>query len=271
MRMLLSTTPRSLGDRFFKTILRFMLSIYWAEKIVTTILLLGAYAVSITLAEAGQAWLASCMGDDSAARQGWGSLNPLNHMDIMGTLLILFIGFGWVRSLPLNPNHMKQSFQGLRIMLVYMAQSIIYSAVALVALSILVLLFGGPSLTFAISRSLADTTPLTSFATMYPHKSSLEIVGALFLIALVIYNVFIASISIIAHGFRYVMMRLRSRSVVSGDLSEGSLFPVIAHDDDLSWISVFVLLIFLSPILRYFLVVAIAKSVVMISHLLGRV
>ena len=37
------------------------------------------------------------LGDDTAARMGRLSLNPLRHLDPIGSLMILFVGFGWAK------------------------------------------------------------------------------------------------------------------------------------------------------------------------------
>ncbi|HEX7879264.1 MAG TPA: site-2 protease family protein [Candidatus Eisenbacteria bacterium] len=56
-----------------------------------------------TIHEFAHAWTAWKLGDDTAERQGRLTLNPLAHLDPMGTLLILFAGFGWARPVPVNP------------------------------------------------------------------------------------------------------------------------------------------------------------------------
>ena len=42
------------------------------------------------------------LGDDTSYRMGRANLNPLNHLDPIGTLMILFIGFGWAKPVPVN-------------------------------------------------------------------------------------------------------------------------------------------------------------------------
>ena len=53
--------------------------------------------------EWAHAWSAYKLGDDTAARQGRLTLNPIAHMDPIGTLGILFCGFGWGKPVPVNP------------------------------------------------------------------------------------------------------------------------------------------------------------------------
>lgn len=60
-----------------------------------------------TIHEFAHAWTAWKLGDDTAAEQGRLTLNPLAHLDPMGTLLIIFAGFGWARPVPVNPSRFQ--------------------------------------------------------------------------------------------------------------------------------------------------------------------
>ncbi|MBR3971277.1 MAG: site-2 protease family protein [Ruminococcus sp.] len=55
-------------------------------------------------AHAGVAYL---LGDKDIKRRGRLSLNPLVHVDIMGSLCMLLFGFGWAKPVPVNPNRFK--------------------------------------------------------------------------------------------------------------------------------------------------------------------
>ena len=50
---------------------------------------------------------AKMVGDPTAERMGRLSLNPLDHLDIVGTLMLLFVGFGWAKPVPINPRYFK--------------------------------------------------------------------------------------------------------------------------------------------------------------------
>lgn len=53
--------------------------------------------------EWAHAWSAYKLGDDTAARNGRLTLNPIAHMDPIGTLGIFLCGFGWGKPVPVNP------------------------------------------------------------------------------------------------------------------------------------------------------------------------
>jgi Zn-dependent protease len=58
--------------------------------------------IAFTLHELAHAYVAYKFGDPTAARQGRLTLNPLKHLDPIGTILIFIAGFGWARPVPLN-------------------------------------------------------------------------------------------------------------------------------------------------------------------------
>ncbi len=61
--------------------------------------------LSLTVHEWAHAWSAWKLGDDTAAREGRLSLNPLVHIDPLGTILLPLLGvpFGWAKPVPVNP------------------------------------------------------------------------------------------------------------------------------------------------------------------------
>ena len=70
------------------------------------ILLLGPLLMSLTVHELAHARTALAFGDPTAKRAGRCTLNPLAHLDPVGTLAIIFVGFGWARPVPVNPHNL---------------------------------------------------------------------------------------------------------------------------------------------------------------------
>jgi Zn-dependent protease len=58
---------------------------------------------SLTIHEFMHAWTAWKCGDDTALRQGRVTLNPLRHLDPIGTICLFFAPIGWARPVPVNP------------------------------------------------------------------------------------------------------------------------------------------------------------------------
>ena len=62
---------------------------------------------ALTFHEFGHAYTAHLCGDDTAKASGRMSLNPLVHLDLFGSLMVLVVGFGYARPVPVNPNNYR--------------------------------------------------------------------------------------------------------------------------------------------------------------------
>lgn len=58
---------------------------------------------------------AKLVGDPTAERYGRLSLNPFAHFDLVGTLMLLFVGFGWAKPVPINTRYFKHPTRDLII------------------------------------------------------------------------------------------------------------------------------------------------------------
>jgi len=75
------------------------------------VMVLFALVFSLTFHEYGHAVTAYGFGDDTAKRAGRMTLNPLAHIDPMGLLMVIIIGFGFARPVPIDPRKFN-SFWG---------------------------------------------------------------------------------------------------------------------------------------------------------------
>lgn len=71
-----------------------------------------ALLVAITVHEAAHAWMAYKLGDHTAKYAGRVTLNPLAHLDPIGTIMIFIANFGWGKPVPYNPYHLKDPKKG---------------------------------------------------------------------------------------------------------------------------------------------------------------
>lgn len=71
------------------------------------IYLLIALAVCISVHEASHAFVAYKLGDPTAKIEGRMTLNPLKHLDFLGTLMIFIANFGWGKPVPFNEHNLK--------------------------------------------------------------------------------------------------------------------------------------------------------------------
>ncbi len=66
------------------------------------VLLIPTLVFSLSFHEFAHAWMAAKCGDNTAARMGRLTLNPMAHLDVIGSLMILFAGFGWAKPVPVD-------------------------------------------------------------------------------------------------------------------------------------------------------------------------
>jgi len=66
-----------------------------------------ALIISVTVHEFCHAWAATYLGDPTPKHLGRLTLNPLAHLDPLGTLMLFFAGFGWGKPVPFNMAYLK--------------------------------------------------------------------------------------------------------------------------------------------------------------------
>jgi Zn-dependent protease len=77
------------------------------------ILLAVPLLYSIILHELAHGWVANKMGDPTAKWLGRLSLNPIKHLDPIGTFMLLVFGFGWAKPVPVNFENLHDKRKGL--------------------------------------------------------------------------------------------------------------------------------------------------------------
>ncbi len=69
------------------------------------VLLAPVFLLAITVHEFSHGYIAYRLGDPTAKMAGRLTFNPLAHLDLFGTLAIIFIGFGWAKPVPVDPRN----------------------------------------------------------------------------------------------------------------------------------------------------------------------
>ncbi len=72
------------------------------------LLMMPIFVVSLVLHELSHAYMANFLGDPTPRLTGRLSLNPLKHLDVWGTLLFIFCGFGWAKPVQVDANYFKK-------------------------------------------------------------------------------------------------------------------------------------------------------------------
>ncbi len=65
------------------------------------------FLTSMPIHEFAHAWAAFQLGDDTAARLGRLTVNPLAHLDPIGTIMLVLAGFGWGKPVPVAPYRLR--------------------------------------------------------------------------------------------------------------------------------------------------------------------
>ena len=84
-----------------------MIDLIFQGQIALFFLIIIALVLSLSFHEFGHAAMARLFGDDTAQRMGRLTLNPLAHLDPMGLMMVVFIGFGWAKPVPTNPRNFR--------------------------------------------------------------------------------------------------------------------------------------------------------------------
>lgn len=117
-----------------------------------------AILIAISVHEWAHAYAAHKLGDPTAEREGRLTLNPIAHIDPLGALMFVLVGFGWAKPVPVNPMYFKHPNRDMAIVAVAGPFSnLILAIIAVTAL----MLVGDSSITSsgALLSNTSDQTP----------------------------------------------------------------------------------------------------------------
>lgn len=69
--------------------------------------------LALTFHELAHGYVADALGDPTPRASGRLSLNPIAHLDLVGTLMLLLFRFGWAKPVPINPMYFRDRDRGL--------------------------------------------------------------------------------------------------------------------------------------------------------------
>lgn len=84
-------------------------------KLVYFMIMIISLLPALTLHEWAHGYAAYKLGDDTAKADGRLSLNPLDHLDPMGAIMMLLVGFGWAKPVPINTRKFKKPKRDIAI------------------------------------------------------------------------------------------------------------------------------------------------------------
>jgi hypothetical protein len=204
------------------------------------------------------------MGDDTAAESGFLTLNPMQHIDIIGMVCLVLFKIGWGARIPIDPSriHARSKLgRWAKLYTAYWSDAVAHIALATIAMTGLILIFGPIVLQLSADMMLNGELSHMRFAQVYPGVSSMIISIALILIACIYLNVFLAVFSFVFYGLELLMKFLTENS------------PEYAHYSGAFTFLIYFLLVLLlvTPQLRVLLVLTIYGMGLCIASLFGAI
>lgn len=85
------------------------------EIVISLLITLPIILFALSIHEAAHGWVAWKCGDNTAYNLGRLTLNPLKHLDPIGTLCMLLIGYGWANPVPVNTRNFRNHKRGMAL------------------------------------------------------------------------------------------------------------------------------------------------------------
>lgn len=136
------------------------------EQLQRLFLILPVVLLSVAIHEFAHCWITDRLGDDTPRQQGRVTLNPLVHLDPMGTIMMVLsslagFGIGWGKPSPMNPNNFRHPARDRMISALAGPLSNIIQMLAWGSLGALILTFATPA--FAETRAYVTLGDLVDF------------------------------------------------------------------------------------------------------------
>lgn len=112
----------------------------------------GFLFIGLPLHEFAHAYIANRLGDPTAKLEGRLTLNPLAHLDPLGTVFFLLIGFGWGKPVPINPNYFHNKKDELKVSIAGIVSNLVIAGV-----------FGIPIRLALLQGQIIDSSVLLTF------------------------------------------------------------------------------------------------------------
>ncbi len=122
--------------------------------IISAVFYIMVLLIALTVHETAHAYTAYKLGDPTAKALGRISLNPKQHLDPIGSFVMLFFGFGWAKPVPINPYYFKNRKLGMAITAFAGPLSNIFLAFAACLVYRVIILYFADSLSYAVFISL---------------------------------------------------------------------------------------------------------------------
>lgn len=85
------------------------------EELLSLLIMIPLLMLSLSVHEYAHAFAAHKQGDDYARMMGRMTINPLKHLDPVGFLMLILLGFGWAKPVPIVPSNFKNGRRSMII------------------------------------------------------------------------------------------------------------------------------------------------------------
>lgn len=129
------------------------------DWVMQKVYILPGILVGLSFHEFAHAWVAKKLGDDTAERQGRVTINPAAHIDIVGFVSLLVLGFGWGIPVPVDPRNFKHPRRdSILVSVAGVAMNLLIAVIFTVILKIVVMTlgYGSDSMAVAVRTVVLD-------------------------------------------------------------------------------------------------------------------
>lgn len=113
------------------------------DWVMDKVYILPGIIIGLAFHEFAHAWVATKLGDDTPKLQGRVTINPLSHIDPIGMIALLFVGFGWGVPVEINPRNFKKPRRDeLLVSLAGVVMNLILAVIFTIVLKIFITVVG---------------------------------------------------------------------------------------------------------------------------------
>ncbi len=106
------------------------------DPITAVAIIVGFIFVGLPIHEYAHGWMANRCGDPTAKMEGRLTLNPIDHIDPMGLISFLLIGFGWGKPVPINPRYFHNKKDELKVAIAGIAANLLVALILAIPIRI---------------------------------------------------------------------------------------------------------------------------------------
>lgn len=185
-----------------------------SEILVSVVAIILAATTAIVFHEVSHGYIAMKNGDYTAKSRGRLTLNPVPHFDLIGLLMILLVGFGWAKPVPVDPINFNNYKKGM----IMVSLSGVVTNILIAGLGLAFLYFLNPVIGFYFEDTIAIVVMLKMFAYYY-------------LVFLISINLMLAFFNMLPiyplDGFRFLNLFLKPGNKYSAFMQRYGFFCLI--------------------------------------------